>query len=161
LDNTAAQALNHCINNQENTFAPWPDAARVLSNNPSARKTAMSNKRIRRREYIHLPALTRDDAIIACGGFFFEVEREDDKEAWRLLDDDSPPERVGRKRAIDAISEAYAQRCSLFLTDVGTGATQDAPVEAADHTVVRDLKPDTEYVLRSTRLVAGQSRRRS
>jgi hypothetical protein len=33
----------------------------------------MSIERIRRAEYMHLPALTRDVADIVWGGFFFEV----------------------------------------------------------------------------------------
>jgi hypothetical protein len=44
----------------------------------------MSIERILRGEYMHLPAVTRDAAIIAWGGFFFEVGREDDQEAMKV-----------------------------------------------------------------------------
>jgi len=108
----------------------------------------MSNKKIHCEEYLYLPALTYDAAIIAWGGFFFEVEREDDEEEWKLLDDDKLRKHVGRKQTIGESSEAYAPCTSVFVTEAGTGVTKEVSVEANNHVVVRDLEPDTEYTYR-------------
>jgi hypothetical protein len=108
----------------------------------------MSEERIHREEYLYLPALTHDAAIIAWGGFFFEVEREDNEEEWELIDDDKLPKRAGRKQSIGETAEAYAPRAIAVVREAGTGATQEVSVEAANHVVVRGLKPDTEYTYR-------------
>ncbi|MGH9937297.1 MAG: purple acid phosphatase family protein [Blastocatellia bacterium] len=106
------------------------------------------SERIHCEEYLYLPALTHDAAIIAWGGFFFEVEQEDDEEEWELLDDGKLPKRAGRKQSIGESSEAYAPRASVFVTEAGAGAPREIPVGAANHAVVRGLKPDTEYAYR-------------
>lgn len=119
----------------------------------------MSKKKIHREEYLYLPALTHDAAIIAWGGFFFEVEREDDQEEWELLDDSKLPKSVGRKQSIGESSEAYATHATVCVTDAGTCATQEVPVEAANHVIIHGLKPDTEYTYRVVvREVNGQER---
>ncbi len=108
----------------------------------------MSDKKIHCEEYLYLPALSHNAAIIAWGGFFFEIEREDHEEEWDLLDDDKLRKRVGRKQSIGESSEAYASRATIFVTKAGTGATKELSVEGQNHVVVRDLEPDTEYTYR-------------
>lgn len=118
----------------------------------------MSEERIHCEEYLYLPALTHDAALIAWGGFFFVVER-DDEEEWELIDDDKLPRLVGRKQCVGESAEAYAPRATVFVTEAGTGATQTVNVEAANHAVVRGLKPDTEYKYRVVlRAANGQER---
>jgi tartrate-resistant acid phosphatase type 5 len=108
----------------------------------------MPNEKIHCEEYLYLPGLTHDTAIIAWGGFFFEVEQEDDAEEWELLDDEKLLNRIGRKQSIGESAEVYAPRATVFVTEVGTGATQEVMVGASNHAVVHGLKPDTEYTYR-------------
>jgi tartrate-resistant acid phosphatase type 5 len=112
------------------------------------RSTTMSKERIHCEEYLYLPTLTHDAALIAWGGFFFVVERDDDEEEWELIDDDKLPRRAGRKQCIGESAEAYAPRATVFVTETSTGATQTVNVEAVNHAIVRGLKPDTEYAYR-------------
>ena len=58
----------------------------------------MSEKRTHREEYLYLPALTHDAALLAWGAFFFKVKQDDGREKWELLDDDDLREKAGRKR---------------------------------------------------------------
>jgi hypothetical protein len=39
----------------------------------------MGDERIHFEQYLHLPALTHNSAIVAWGGFYFEVEVDDDR----------------------------------------------------------------------------------
>ncbi len=64
-------------------------------------------------EYLYLPALAHDSAIIAWGGFFFEIDEDDGKEEWKLLDDDELRKRLGRRETIGEKSEPYAPRARV------------------------------------------------
>ncbi|MFN8003046.1 MAG: metallophosphoesterase [Acidobacteriota bacterium] len=110
----------------------------------------MSEKRIHREEYLYLPALTHDAALLAWGAFFFKVKQDDGREKWELLDDDDLREKAGRKQSIGERAEPYAAQATVLVTEIGTGATHthSVTVNRANHALVRGLKPDTEYSYR-------------
>lgn len=114
-------------------------------------------------EYLYLPALTHDAAIVAWGGFYFEVEKDDDEEEWELLDDDKLPKLANghrRKQSIGEQAEAYAPQATVLVTETATNVTREFPAVAhANHAVIRGLKPDTEYTYRvEIRDEQGQTR---
>lgn len=106
------------------------------------------SKPIHFEEYLYLPALTHDAAIIAWGGFYFEVKKDDDEEEWKLLDDDKLPKLATghrRKQTIGEQSEAYAPQATVFITDLSTGLTTNVAVQGSNHAIIRGLQPDHEY----------------
>lgn len=119
----------------------------------------MSKDGIHREEYLYLPALAHDAVLIAWGGFFFEVEQEDDEEEWKLIDDDKLPRRAGRRQCVGESAEPYSPRAIVYVTDVKTGETLSVAVTAANHAVVRGLKPETEYTYRVVVIEADGRRR--
>jgi hypothetical protein len=105
----------------------------------------MSDEQIHFEPYLYLPALTHTAAIIAWGGFYFEVEGSLDEGKWddEPLEDDELPD--GRKQSIGERSEPYGA-AQVELTETGSGERRLIPGELnANHAVIRHLKPDTEY----------------
>src|SRR5262245_42608132 len=114
----------------------------------------MSNKKLHFEEYLYLPALTHDSAIIAWGGFFFEFEMEDDgEEEWKLLDDDKLWKRRRRRESIGAKSEPYAPRARVVVRQTGGDPLDEVRaievnVEDDNHAIVRGLRANTKYEYR-------------
>jgi hypothetical protein len=105
----------------------------------------MSDEKIHFEQYLYLPALTHDAAIIAWGGFFFKYKGESGHEKW---DDESLEDNKmkGRKQSIGVKSEPYGE-ARVILIDPGPGGeTRECPAESnTNHVVITGLKPDTEY----------------
>ena len=106
----------------------------------------MGDKRIHFEQYLHLPALTHDSAIVAWGGFYFEVETDDDEEKWKLLEDEKIPDRdPTRPGSIGLNSKLCGPAAEVELINTQSGETRTIFVEDANHAVIRELQPDTEY----------------
>lgn len=109
----------------------------------------MSDKKtIHLEEYLYLPALTHDSAIIAWGGFFFEIEEDDGREKWKLLDDDKLRKRLGRRETIGEKSEPYAPRARVEVRQDGGAHSVEVKVNDANHAIVTGLRANTTYVYR-------------
>jgi tartrate-resistant acid phosphatase type 5 len=99
-------------------------------------------------EYLYLPSLTHDSAIIAWGGFFFDINRHDGREEWKLLDDDKIRKRLGRRGTIGEKSEPYAQRARVEVRQADGAHSVEVNVESANHAIVTGLRANTTYVYR-------------
>jgi tartrate-resistant acid phosphatase type 5 len=99
-------------------------------------------------EYLYLPALAHDSAIIAWGGFFFEIDEDDGKEEWKLLDDDKLRKLFGRRETIGEKSEPYAPRARVEVRQAGGSHSVEVEVDGANHAIVTGLRANTTYVYR-------------
>src|SRR5262245_3971943 len=105
----------------------------------------MENKRIHFEPFLYLPALSHDAAIVAWGGFYFEIEEEHGEEEWKLLDDDEVRKRLGRNNVIGENSEPYAPNGRIEITEMRSGQITSVHIRGANHAVVHGLDPETEY----------------
>ena len=109
----------------------------------------MSQKRVHFEPYVYLPALTQEAAIIAWGGFYFEVKTEGQNEKWKLFEDEKIPDRdPARPGSIGLRSKLCGPEARVELVETQSGASRVVHVDGANHAVIRDLKPDTEYKYR-------------
>ncbi len=102
--------------------------------------------KIHLEEYLFLPALTHNAAIIAWGGFYFEVEGDLDDGEWELLEDDEiPGHSPARPGTIGISSKPYGAQAKVFVWK--EGQPEGSPILAVNqnYTTVFDLEPDTEY----------------
>ncbi len=103
---------------------------------------------IHREEYLYLPDLTHNRAMIAWGAFYFKRKGDPDTGQWKLIDDDDLKDfEISRTNLIGASSKPYAADTTaavVELTEEG-GNTQSRMIAGANHAVFQDLKPDTTY----------------
>jgi len=111
----------------------------------------MGDKRIHFEQYVYLPALTHDSAIVAWGGFYFKVKTDDGKEKWKLLEDEDIPDRdPARPGSIGMNSKLCGPAAEVQVVNTQTGETRTVSVEGANHAEIRGLQADTEYLYRVT-----------
>lgn len=103
---------------------------------------------VHREEFLFLPHLSHESALIAWGAFFFEPERDGEH---RLIDhEDLAREGIGRARgSIGAETDGYGA-ASVRLTRLGADGTpaetRTLPVPAGrSHLMATELQPDTRY----------------
>src|SRR5262245_9301424 len=106
----------------------------------------MANERIHREEYLYLPALTHEAAIIAWGMFYFKVKGELDDGKWELLKDHEIPQPDStRPGTIGIKARPYSPRAKVFVWEEGQPEGATRIVVNQNYAHVRGLKPDTEY----------------
>jgi tartrate-resistant acid phosphatase type 5 len=107
---------------------------------------------IHREEFLYLPNLTHQSALIAWGAFYFKLKGNPEKGRWELIDDDDLDDfNTSRTNLIGASSAPYAANNTLAeveLTEIDTGNNQVQLVGGANHAVFEGLKPDTTYAYR-------------
>ena len=99
-------------------------------------------------EYLYLPDLSHNRALIAWGAFFFDTKGDPESGKWRLIDDDDLKNfKLSRKQTIGARSEPYAgnNTAEVELIDKATGEKQTKLVGGANHALFTNLKPATTY----------------
>src|SRR5688572_28798640 len=90
----------------------------------------MTKPIIHREEYLYLPHLSDNSAIIAWGAFFFTRKDGPPNVEWDLIDDDDLNKdeyEINRHSSIGAISEPYAMpgtMAEVELTEKGTSNIQ-------------------------------------
>ncbi|HET7747654.1 MAG TPA: metallophosphoesterase [Vicinamibacteria bacterium] len=102
--------------------------------------------------YLVMAAITHKSALVAWGGFYFKVRREEGP--WKLMDDSDldhvhPP----RRSSIGAKSDPYGQ-ARVEVTDASGKVVAFGETTTTNHVWVSGLHPDTEYRYRV--LVDGQ-----
>ena len=111
----------------------------------------MGDKRIHFEQYVYLPALTHDSAIVAWGGFYFEVESENGKEEWKLLEDEDIPDRdPARPGSIGLNSKLCGPAAQVEVVNLDSGESRIVSVEGSNHAEIRGLEANTEYRYRVT-----------
>jgi tartrate-resistant acid phosphatase type 5 len=117
----------------------------------------MPDPLIHREEYLYLPHLSDNTAIVAWGAFFFTKRNEAPNVEWDLIDDDDLNKaeyRINRHSSIGATSEPYANpgtTTEVELIEKGTANVQrQYPSRQFNHAVFTDLKPDTTYTYKIT-----------
>jgi hypothetical protein len=101
-----------------------------------------------REEFLFLPEVTHKTAIIAWGAFYFKIKGKVGDEEFKLVDDGDldnvhPP----RHQTIGRRSEPYGS--AVVEVRDGSGALAAREVTAtANHVLIRNLLPDTEYTYR-------------
>jgi hypothetical protein len=96
--------------------------------------------------YLYLAGLTHESALIAWGGFYFKVAREE--RDWKLIDDSDldtvhPP----RSASIGAHSFPYGQ-AHVEVSDESGRVAGTGDTRTANHVFVANLEPDTVYTYR-------------
>jgi tartrate-resistant acid phosphatase type 5 len=118
----------------------------------------MAEKQTHLEQYVYLPGLSHNAALIAWGGFFFKVKGELEGGKWKLVDDeDLPQPQPGRLGTIGVSSKPFGAQAKVFVFE--EGGEPDVPIFVGNtnHAIVRGLKPDTEYRYRVVvRNEAGQ-----
>jgi tartrate-resistant acid phosphatase type 5 len=95
--------------------------------------------------YIHLVEVTDQAALIAWGGFFFQVKSRDD---WYLIDDsDLKRLPIARRNSIGEQSQPYAKEgVRLEIYEAQTNKlVLTQPTNRVNHCWVSGLQPHTEY----------------
>jgi hypothetical protein len=106
----------------------------------------MAEERIHREEYLYLPALTHDAAIIAWGMFYFKVKGELDDGKWNLLKDDEIPQPdPARPGTIGIKAKPYSPQAKVFVREEGQPEGVPQIVVNQNYAHVRGLKPGTNY----------------
>ena len=119
----------------------------------------MGDERIHFEPYLYLPALTHDAAIVAWGGFYFEVETDDGEEEWELFEDEKIPGRdPARPGSIGLQSKLCGPAAEVEVVNTQSGELRTIAVEGENHAEIRGLQPDTEYRYRVTVLDQNGSR---
>jgi tartrate-resistant acid phosphatase type 5 len=96
--------------------------------------------------YLYLAGLSHKSALIAWGGFYFKVAREE--RDWKLIDDgDLDSVHPPRSASIGARSFPYGQAHVEVLDESGC-LVRSRDTRTANHVFVADLKPDTVYTYR-------------
>ncbi|MCI0489321.1 MAG: metallophosphoesterase [Blastocatellia bacterium] len=107
---------------------------------------AKGSKQLHLEEYLYLPGLTHNSAIIAWGGFYFKVKGDPDEGKWEIVDDSGLP-RTDRSRpgSIGVRAKPYGPQAKVYVFEAGTPPRQPIYVGNANYAWVRGLAPDTEY----------------
>ena len=97
---------------------------------------------IHREEFLFLPHVSHDRALIAWGAFFFAP----DDGKHELIEHEDLAEAVGRRRgSIGAEADSYGS-ASVRITPLAGGATQEVGAPAGqNHVWITGLRPDTAY----------------
>jgi tartrate-resistant acid phosphatase type 5 len=96
--------------------------------------------------YLFLAALTHESALVAWGGFYFKVARDEGR--WKLVDDSDldtihPP----RRSSIGARSDPYGH-ARVEVYDASGAVVACGETRTANHVWLAGLAPDTEYTYR-------------
>lgn len=91
--------------------------------------------------YVYLPGLTPDAALIAWGGFYFDVGRSAD-DSWEIVDDENV--RKARTDVIGERSTAYGEGVVQVFDEAGNRVAT-ASARDRNHVWVRGLEPNRSY----------------
>jgi tartrate-resistant acid phosphatase type 5 len=97
-------------------------------------------------QYVYLPGLSHDSALIAWGAFEFEVEGHPNTGDWELTTDrklhDADATRPG---SIGVRAKAYGPQAKVYVFEANGEPGSPRYCVNQNYIWVRDLKPDTEY----------------
>ncbi len=127
---------------------PAAQAPAAIGPKPIPTEDEMKKATVHFEPYVHLAGLTDTSALIAWGGFFFVPD--DGADRLRLVHDHELDDlRLGRTQTIGERSEPYGRAC-VRVVDRHGRVVSELVTRDANHTVVENLRPDTDYEYRIT-----------
>ena len=92
--------------------------------------------------YLYLPGLTSDAALIAWGGFYFEITGSGKQDSWEIVDDEALGK--SRKEVIGERSEPYG-KAEVSVFDEAGNRVATASCRDQNHVWLRGLEPNCRY----------------